>query len=151
MRGKIFRILKKISMWQWLLIGMIASELLTFAVSYTASRMLWGRLSSEVLIIGAIDSAFVSFIVVGLVLAALATFRKLHDKLEQQNRELARAISEIRTLQGILPICSFCKQIRNDQGYYEQIDGYIQEHSEVDFSHTVCPSCAKIHYPGYTS
>ena len=96
-------------------------------------------------------SAFVSFIVVGLVLVGVATFRKLYDKLEKQNRELSLAISEIRTLQGILPICSFCKQIRNDEGYYEQIDGYIQEHSEVDFTHTVCPECAKIHYSEYTS
>ncbi|MCI5139174.1 MAG: GAF domain-containing protein, partial [Candidatus Electrothrix sp. AR1] len=45
------------------------------------------------------------------------------------------------------PICSFCKNIRNDDGYYEQIEAYIHKHSGVDFSHTVCPTCIKKHYP----
>jgi HAMP domain-containing protein len=61
--------------------------------------------------------------------------------------KLEKSITEIHTLQGILPICSFCKNIRNDEGYYEQIEGYIHKHSGVDFSHTICPTCAKEHYP----
>lgn len=147
MPGRIYGTLRRLALWQWLLLSIIASELLTFAVSWGASRALWGRLSNEVLIIGIIDSAFVSFVVVGLALFALATFRKLYDRLENRNRELSLALSEIRKLQGILPICSFCKQIRNDEGYYEQIENYITDHSEADFSHTVCPDCAKKHYP----
>ncbi|MCP4485809.1 MAG: PAS domain-containing protein [Gammaproteobacteria bacterium] len=55
---------------------------------------------------------------------------------------------EIRILRGILPICSFCKNIRNDKGYYEQIESYIHKHSGVDFSHTICPPCMEKHYPG---
>lgn len=62
-------------------------------------------------------------------------------------KKLEKSITEIKTLQGILPICSFCKNIRNDEGYYEQIEGYIHKHSGVDFSHTICPTCAKEHYP----
>jgi hypothetical protein len=61
--------------------------------------------------------------------------------------ELQGALSEIKTLRGILPICSFCKNIRNDEGYYEQIEGYIHKHSGVDFSHTICPPCMEKHYP----
>ncbi|GAB6147316.1 ABC transporter substrate-binding protein [Desulfocicer niacini] len=68
-------------------------------------------------------------------------------KLRKSQTELRQALSEIKTLQGILPICSFCKNIRNDEGYYEQIEGYIHKHSGVDFSHTICPTCMKKHYP----
>lgn len=61
--------------------------------------------------------------------------------------ELRKALSEIKTLRGILPICSYCKNIRNDQGYFEKIESYIHKHSGVDFSHTICISCMKKHHP----
>ncbi|MCI5138339.1 MAG: PAS domain S-box protein [Candidatus Electrothrix sp. AR1] len=57
------------------------------------------------------------------------------------------AEEEIRTLRDIIPICSLCKNIRNDQGYYEQIEAYIHRYSGVDFSHTICPQCMEKHYP----
>lgn len=69
------------------------------------------------------------------------------EKLRSSNEKLKKAHDDVKTLQGILPICSFCKNIRNDQGYYEQIEGYIHKHSDVDFSHTICPSCMEKHYP----
>ena len=50
-------------------------------------------------------------------------------------------------LKGILPICSFCKKIRNDEGYWEQVELYVRERSAADFSHGLCPVCAKKHYP----
>lgn len=61
--------------------------------------------------------------------------------------KLQETLTEIKVLRGILPICSYCKQIRNDNGYYEQLESYIHKHSGVDFSHTICPSCAQKHYP----
>ena len=57
------------------------------------------------------------------------------------------AESEIEYLREIIPICSFCKGIRNDKGYYEQVERYMSSYADVDFSHTVCPACAKEHYP----
>lgn len=66
----------------------------------------------------------------------------LRDLSEQKE-----AAEEIKTLRGILPICSICKNIRNDEGYYEQIEGYIHKHTGVDFSHTICHPCMKEHYP----
>ena len=76
------------------------------------------------------------------------TERKRADE-ERENliAELQNALSEIKTLRGILPICSYCKKIRNDEGYFEQIESYIHKHSGVDFSHTICNSCLKKHYP----
>ncbi|PLX99539.1 MAG: hypothetical protein C0622_10220 [Desulfuromonas sp.] len=60
---------------------------------------------------------------------------------------LQKALSEIKALQGILPLCSFCKKVRDDRGYWEQVDVYLQQHSEADISHSICPECLKQHYP----
>jgi PAS domain S-box-containing protein len=62
-------------------------------------------------------------------------------------KKLQEALTEIKTLRGILPICSFCKKIRDDKGYWEQVDIYISKHSEADISHGICPECMKKHYP----
>ena len=61
--------------------------------------------------------------------------------------ELKWAKEEIHTLRGILPICSFCKKIRNEKGYWEQVEAYITQHSETGFSHSLCPECMEREYP----
>jgi len=66
-----------------------------------------------------------------------------HITLRKREKELEQALEEIKTLSGILPICSYCKQIRNDKGYWQQVEEYISEHSQAMFSHGVCPSCYK--------
>jgi ABC-type transport system involved in cytochrome bd biosynthesis fused ATPase/permease subunit len=63
--------------------------------------------------------------------------------------ELEIALAEVKTLRGIIPICSYCRKIRNDEGYYEVVEKYIMEHSEAVFSHTYCPECFAEHYPDY--
>ncbi len=63
--------------------------------------------------------------------------------------DLEKAMSEIKTLSGLLPICSHCKKIRDDKGYWNQIESYIHEHSEAEFSHSICQECAKKHYPDF--
>jgi AmiR/NasT family two-component response regulator len=68
-------------------------------------------------------------------------------ELRRLNKELERALNEVKRLTGILPLCSFCKKIRDDKGYWEQVDIYIQKHSEADISHSLCPECMKKHYP----
>lgn len=60
---------------------------------------------------------------------------------------LQKAINEIKTLRGILPLCSFCKKIRDDKGYWNQLEAYLSKHSDADLSHGVCPDCARLHYP----
>jgi PAS domain S-box-containing protein len=79
-----------------------------------------------------------------------------HDVTKRKQAEMERdklikdlqdALAEIITLRGILPLCSFCKRIRDDKGYWEQVDIYIAKHSKADISHSVCPECAKKHYP----
>lgn len=61
--------------------------------------------------------------------------------------ELQEALVRVKTLSGLLPICATCKKIRDDQGYWNQIEAYIGEHSEAEFSHSICPGCAKKMYP----
>jgi hypothetical protein len=55
----------------------------------------------------------------------------------------------VKTLKGLLPICSACKKIRDDKGYWSQIDAYISKHSEAEFTHGICPECAKKLYPEF--
>jgi hypothetical protein len=62
-------------------------------------------------------------------------------------RELQKALAEVKTLRGFLPICAGCKSIRDDAGYWNQIESYIKKHSDAEFSHGICPACAKKLYP----
>ena len=62
--------------------------------------------------------------------------------------ELQNALAEVKKLRGFLPICSSCKKIRDDKGYWNQIESYIRDHSEAEFTHSICPECTKKLYPG---
>lgn len=64
-------------------------------------------------------------------------------ELSERNAELQHAMEEIKTLKGILPICMYCKKIRDDSGYWNQLEVYIHDHSDADFSHGICPDCLK--------
>ena len=79
---------------------------------------------------------------------------KEHELAEERELsiiELQNALTEIKTLKGILPICSHCKKIRDDKGYWNQLEAYIREHSDAEFSHSLCEECAKKYYPEYYS
>jgi len=79
--------------------------------------------------------------------------RKARDFLEERVRErtaeLQHAIDNVKILRGMLPICSSCKKIRDDQGYWTQLETYIHLHSEADFTHGLCPACAEKLFEGY--
>ena len=70
---------------------------------------------------------------------------QLQKVLLQRNRELEEALKRVKQLQGLLPICSYCKKIRNDRNYWEQVDAYVAGHSEAQFSHGVCPDCFELY------
>ena len=65
----------------------------------------------------------------------------LQQKLAERVAELQAALSSVKQLRGLLPICSYCKRIRGDDQYWQQVEGYIAEHSDAQFSHGICPSC----------
>ncbi len=68
-------------------------------------------------------------------------------KLNKTVENLQDALKEVKVLRGILPICSFCKRIRDDHGYWNQVEVYIKKRSDADFSHSICPTCFEEHYP----
>jgi hypothetical protein len=91
----------------------------------------------------------------GLVLVVLGgaifgVYRLRVWQLLRREKELQmhiqEALANVKTLSGLLPICANCKKIRNDKGYWDQIEGYIQKHSEAQFTHGICPECAEKFY-----
>lgn len=75
--------------------------------------------------------------------------RMLEQRVEERTAELQSALDAVKTLHGLLPICSCCKKIRDDHGYWQHVETYLQEHTDADFSHGICPDCAHTHYPEY--
>ena len=74
---------------------------------------------------------------------------KMESEREELLQRLQKALLDVKKLSGLLPICSACKKIRDDKGYWNQLEGYIQEHSEAEFTHGICPECAKKLYPEF--
>lgn len=70
--------------------------------------------------------------------------KRAEAERERHVRDLEAALAKVRTLSGLLPICSSCKKIRDDQGYWRQVEEYILEHSDAEFSHSYCPECAEV-------
>ncbi|MBU0907994.1 MAG: hypothetical protein KKA54_17385 [Proteobacteria bacterium] len=73
--------------------------------------------------------------------------RRIEADLQEKKHKLEEALAQVKTLRGFLPICSSCKKIRDDKGYWKQIETYVREHSDAQFSHSVCPECARRIYP----
>jgi GAF domain-containing protein len=72
-------------------------------------------------------------------------------ELRRVSNQLVEEIERVKTLAGMLPICCGCKNIRNDKGYWERVERYVQDRSEANFTHTYCPDCAKKYFPDLTS
>ncbi|MCD4721025.1 MAG: hypothetical protein K8S13_14390, partial [Desulfobacula sp.] len=69
--------------------------------------------------------------------------KQVEKEREQLIKKLRQALENIKTLSGLIPICSSCKKIRDDKGFWKQIDVYIQKHSDAKFSHGICPECSE--------
>jgi hypothetical protein len=95
----------------------------------------------------ALWSGAISLFLIGL---GTAIFIKISEpiirKLSNTVYRLEKTLGEVKTLKGIVPICSFCKKIRDDKGYWDQVEVYVSQHTEADFSHGICPECMKKHY-----
>jgi len=83
---------------------------------------------------------------------ALEALRRIAVNLIEQramSRKLAEALNNIQELRGLLPICAYCKNVRNDQGYWNEISHYFAEHTDVKLTHGICPACSEKHFPEY--
>lgn len=76
---------------------------------------------------------------------------KMEKERERLLKELQEAHEKVKILSGLIPICSHCKKIRNDRGYWEQLEVYIRNHSEAEFTHGLCPDCVKKYFGNYTA
>lgn len=74
---------------------------------------------------------------------------QLERSLRQKNKEVSEALAQVKQLKGLLPICMFCKKIRNDENYWQKVEEYLAEHTGADFSHSICPECLEKHYSKY--
>lgn len=99
-----------------------------------------GLLSAEIIEIN--DSPWVLSVIVDITLR-----KDAEREREKLIEDLKNALSQVKKLSGMLPICSYCKKIRDDKGYWNQIEAYIAEHSDAEFSHGICKECAEKHYP----
>jgi signal transduction histidine kinase len=81
------------------------------------------------------------------LLETIAALKRSEEERERLIRELQEALASIKTLSGLLPICASCKKIRDDKGYWNQIETYIRAHSDAKFTHGICPECVKKLYP----
>ena len=84
-----------------------------------------------------------------VIINDITEWMRAKEALQQERDKLQDAFAKVKTLSGLLPICANCKKIRDDKGYWNQIESYIAKHSEVDFSHSICPECAKKLYPEF--
>jgi len=73
---------------------------------------------------------------------------EMQNRLLSHAKDLQNSLDHIETLQGILPICSFCKKVRDDKNYWQQVDDYIASHTNAQVTHSICPECMETHYPG---
>ncbi|MDC7235128.1 MAG: response regulator [Spirochaetales bacterium] len=94
-----------------------------------------------------IESGAVDFLVKPLNPIILKGKVNVFLQLYKQRKELERALENVKTLQGLLPICAHCKSIRDDKGYWNKLESYFTQHSDLIFSHSLCPDCTKKYYP----
>lgn len=102
---------------------------------------------------------FITFPIVTIICYGLESSRDIFGQLLDKNNTLMRlekehleqALKEIKTLSGMIPICANCKNIRNDEGFWEHVETYVRKRSTAEFSHGICPECAAKLYPEYTA
>jgi hypothetical protein len=125
------------------IVNIVLSQLFVFAVLHAAEAdalVPWG--------------AFFAFICPLLLtpyftwkdVAVMRQLESYQRKLEQANESLNVALSEVKELQGLLPICASCKKIRNDEGTWDQLEAYLARHSKAEFTHSFCPECRESLY-----
>ena len=115
----------------------------------TTRRRKDGELVEVSLSVSPVRNSAGQIVGVSTIARDIAERKRAERERERLVDELQRLLGEVKTLTGLLPICSYCKKIRDDKGYWNQIELYIGEHSSANFTHSVCPDCASHHYSDF--
>jgi ABC-type multidrug transport system fused ATPase/permease subunit len=123
----------------------------TLAIVYFLLTLAFTR-DAAILLQAAVRVVF--FLLVATVITYLSLVRKRAENLirttlaekEIMANKLQSALAEIKTLSGLVPICAWCKKIRDDKGYWQTVEQYVSEHSQAEFTHSMCPECAKKYF-----
>ena len=126
----------------------LTAVLISVTVTITALLLVYGN-------VAILFSTVLAILLPGTISPAIAyLFFKLLAQVDQAQREkeaviveFQDALANVKRLSGLLPICASCKKIRDDEGYWHQVEVYIHTHTEVDFSHSICPDCTQKLYP----
>jgi len=97
----------------------------------------------------AVTNRVLSLITIWVAAILVVLYKRAEEERDLLVRQLQDALANIKTLHGLLPICSSCKKIRDDHGYWNQLKTYIAAHSDVEFTHGLCPECVPKLYPDY--
>ena len=140
-------------------LGFIAIHPVIMIVSYLMASpdLPAGYSTREDLVVEALRAFSVSMLPWSLAFAiSIGLVGLFYGRIKQAEEEksklivgLQEALAKLKTLRGLLPICASCKKIRDDKGYWNQIETYISDHSKAEFSHSICPQCAKELYGDY--
>jgi len=97
--------------------------------------------AERLLIVGSVLAAVLLVLANFMASREMARRRRVEIEREKLIAELQRTLAEVKTLSGLIPICAWCKSVRNDQGYWQTVEQYVHSHSDASFSHSICPSC----------
>ena len=107
-------------------------------IAVAVTTVTWSIVDSDSVAVG----NYLAIVIAGILTPIVTLmFSAVVIKLQSSNDELKHALSEVKELQSLLPICAACKKIREDDGYWLQIEGYISKHTKTEFSHSICPDC----------
>lgn len=141
---------KKAQIWHFSLIAIFLTNLIVSAFSL----VFHGQVTRDYIITGTVASLIVSYLLVKVLYVYKSKLQnemmeriKADEGRKKLIEDLRKAIDTIKLLRGFIPICASCKKIRDDKGFWIQVEQYISERSEVEFTHSICPSCMEKLYP----
>ncbi len=145
-RKNIISFVGRLTTFQLVFIGIVLVNI----ICVFCSMFFHGRITYDYIITGSIASFTVGYLILKILSIyqeelkiEIAGRKKANQEKDQLVTELQTALATVKQLSGFFPICASCKNIRDDSGYWNQIEEYIQEHSDARFSHGICPDCAE--------
>ena len=129
------------------LLSTVVSVMLSLAISSVFIALFDMPKAGHILVLATICAGVIAPPVTYVWIQVMAQLDRREEELLGLNKDLQSALAEVRELRGLIPICSACKKIRDDKGYWNQLEFYIEDHSRAEFTHGICPDCTRERYP----